>query len=369
MRIGFNSSCHRGPHTPVCSHILGGCQPRFYQKTSTRSIALAAAVAIAMPTAVRAADYVFNPTIPPGGNVMDRTQYSNNAVPGSTSPDRLDIAGGFTGNFGSGTFANNLTLNTLYLGGDSDGPVGGDTVGVPNTAGDGTLNQSGGTITVNTWTVLGMNSSANPIHAGVGTYNLTGGTYHEGVAYNTIVGQGGLGILNISNGAIATIDSALNIGFYGAGNTQGRGVGNGTVTISGATSILTVGQDVGSNHIINVGYEGTGTLNVQGGLVRMFADLSVGTSSGGVGVVNQSGGTVRVGAGAYKWAQIGDSAGATGTYNLSGGNFTVNGQLYVGHNGIGTFNQTNGAVVAVGQIFIGDGVGSSGVYTMSGGSM
>src|SRR5947209_8600870 len=79
-----------------------------------RRALLAAAVAVAIPSmAARAADYVFTPTVPPSGNVMDPAQYPSGTVPGTVAPARLDIAGGAIGNFGSGTFANTLTLQTL----------------------------------------------------------------------------------------------------------------------------------------------------------------------------------------------------------------------------------------------------------------
>ena len=243
---------------------------------------------------------------------MDPAQWLDNGVAATRVPgtaDRADIAGGATVNFNTVAFPNpTATLTTLYLGGNNDGPTGSNEItGNSATTGTGLLNVSGGTMTVSTWTILGQQAGI----ANMGTFNLTGGTFHQAGTDVMAVGQAGYGLFTIQSGATATIDNKMTIG---------RNAGSfGTVTISGATSFLSVDPSFAGNPFLMVGESGNGTLNIFGGTVSAGTDVGVGQNNGAVGVVNQTAGTLNIGMAAHhKWLFIGNGGGSTGTYNISG---------------------------------------------------
>lgn len=357
-------------------------------------IVAAAVSCFTLAHAAHADDFVFTPTSGTSGDFADGTQWvdvsgTTTAPAGTTGlipgpGDRADIAGGNTANFN--TTANpdpTATVNTLYLGGESDGGNGNDNFppGNPNanpvvppftanTMGDGTLNMSGGALTVNTWSVVGFGTAG--ANTGLGTFNLSGGIFHQAGTDNIAIGQGGTGVFNISNGATVQIDSTLNIGRWSGtdktiadNNAQGRG--NGTVTQSDPSTTVTV------NGGINVGHGGDGVYTINDGTLNMGGDLIVGGDQSSTGVMNQKGGTVAFTDGA--WLRVGNNGGATGTYNMSGGTFTSQSRMMVGVGGTGTFNQTGGTVTAgTGDttvtdhrdLTIGDN-GGNGTYNLSGG--
>ncbi len=114
--------------------------------------------------------------------------------------------------------------------------------------GTGVLNQSGGSFVCSTWTGVGR------FAGGVGTANLTGGTFTQsGVNQLLMIGEEGTGTLNISNTASVTSLGGVSIGHTatGVGTVNHDG---GTLT---ARRIFSNGNGAGA----------TGTLNLNGGQV------------------------------------------------------------------------------------------------------
>ncbi|MBN2580696.1 MAG: hypothetical protein JXB10_17050 [Pirellulales bacterium] len=212
-----------------------------------------------------------------------------------------------------------------------------------------------GTVTVDgagsTWT----NSNSLYVgYSGTGTLNITNG---GGVSGGGCIGYtGGSGTVTVDGaGSTWTNSSSLSIGgAYGTGTlniTNGGDVvsndysyigflnGSGTVTVDGCGSTWTY-----NNHSFYVGYSGNGTLNVlNGGSVNNNASiLSIGYSSDLTGRVTVDG---------------------------VGSKLTCSRLLYVGENGCGTLNISNGGVVSSDlgiQSFIGRNSGSTGTITVDG---
>ena len=68
--------------------------------------------------------------------------------------------------------------------------------------------------------------------------------------------------------------------------------------------------------------------------------------------------------------QVGGVAGTSGTYSMTGGSLNVtNGPMDVGWSGTGTFNQTGGLVTTSNYLIIGRQTGSTGVCNISGGTV
>ncbi len=89
----------------------------------------------------------------------------------------------------------------------------------------------------------------------------------------------------------------------------------------------------------------------------------------GRGVFNQSGGTNKV-TSTSAFFEVGDNVGATGTYNLSGtGTLTSNSPEYIGYFGAGNFIQTGGTNNAFRALTLGAMAGSTGNYSISGGTL
>ncbi len=86
----------------------------------------------------------------------------------------------------------------------------------------------------------------------------------------------------------------------------------------------------------------------------------------GLGIFNQSGGTITV----QGSTNLGNQATGNGTYNLSGsGRLSTNQDLTVGNYGTGIFNQSGGTNTVTGTLRIAKESGSAGTYNLSGGSL
>lgn len=251
---------------------------------------------------------------------------------------RLYVAG-HDGAAATGTLNINTT-GTVTIGSDLN-------LGAAN--GTGTVNLDAGTVTVGSWLSIGRDENGN---SGTGNYNQSGGSMT--VSGHTILGLPGTkGNLNMTGGTL-TINGELWAGQAGSGGVPSVGVASvngGTVTVNnwiaigrdGSVGTLSVGgtgvvQHQTSGHItIGTGAGGTGTVNVSGnGTLSTTANLIVAENNAtAVGVVNQTGGTVRVG-GNLEVQRVG-----TGTYALSGGTLEVNGVI----DGVdGTFAFTGGKI-------------------------
>jgi hypothetical protein len=171
----------------------------------------------------------------------------------------------------------------------------GDTTGVTPTS--GTFNQSGGTFNVNGVTLIGRRN-------GEGTYNISGGSF-------------------ISTGEVRVPDLGS--------NTAGLGNAKGTLAISGTASFT-----VGTN--LNIGLSNTTV-----------------TSSGVVGILTQTGGTLNLPASNAIFA-IGNGNISSATATLSGGTISVLGATSVidigRNNAPGTFNISGTGILNAHQITV-----------------
>jgi T5SS/PEP-CTERM-associated repeat protein/autotransporter-associated beta strand protein len=124
---------------------------------------------------------------------------------------------------------------------------------------------------------------------------------------DSFVGLNSTGTLTIDSGSVLTCDYTT-LGY--AANAAG------TVTVTGIGSKW-------SNQELNIGHNGSGTLNIQaGGLVDCFA-----------------------------YAYLGNYAGSTGSATVAGAGskWTINTELFVGHYGSGTLTVTDGGTVIIGK--------------------
>lgn len=270
------------------------------------------------------------------------------------------------------------TAGTLSLSGGNL-RVNATTQNVVGFQGAGTLNVGSGSTYSN---VGGSNLVVGYTGGGSGTINVTGGSM---TLPNTfVVGRDSAGTLNVSSGTV-DVNRSFNIG-----NLAG---GNGVVNLTGTGYIDGTGVLIGSQ----IGNSGSGTVNIQDTARLRLGDrdLSIGNNNSGSGTVNLTSGTFSVG-NAIFLGQAGSATGvvtqdgglfesrnsnivvgrqgnAQGTYVMNGGTMSAASTLYVGraNNSIGVFNQTGGDVFVGNNLDFGNSTGSSavGTYTLSGGSL
>ena len=96
----------------------------------------------------------------------------------------------------------------------------------------------------------------------------------------------------------------------------------------------------------------------------MGSDFTVGENNRGTGVYNLTAGALSVSG----LLQIGWHDGSTGTFTMSGGTFSTGGDFYVGRDGTGTFNLSGGDMTAGALVRIAWGTGGVGNMTMNGGT-
>ena len=163
----------------------------------------------------------------------------------------------------------------------------------------------------------------------------------------------------IGNGGTVTVDSAVpNVG---AVDTDGLIVkGASTLNIITGGSLTSLGAG-------NIGDGTAGTLNISDGSLTFNQHFNLGVN-GGVGVVNQTGGTVTVGS---QWLAIGLGAGAAGSiYDISGGTLNTSAaSLEVGADRAAELKVSGTGTVTAGFIGIGLRSGSNGLLTQTGGTV
>ncbi len=203
-------------------------------------------------------------------------------------------------------------------------------------SGTSTVNATGRLIvaaeTSNATANSGVILNGNP----VGIVNISGGTVTFAGADNRIGGDiapvaagtnsasvGANGTVNVSGGVL-NFGNNLQIGAYGIGNMNisgtgavnvtagfpvvGRFIGGlGTLTLTGGTFTQS-----GLTNLLIIGEEGTGTLNINGGLVDTQG-LRIGHAATGNGTVNLNGGTLTTA------SILKTNAGSTGTFKFNGG--------------------------------------------------
>ena len=310
------------------------------------------------------------------GFATDNIQVGHNGGNGT-----LNISGGSlsasrnfrVGNEG-GTGAVNVTGGSLLIGGTDDMFIGRDrgTAVVNQSAGvidfnhntfiangnnatdptSGTYNLNGGTLNIRREFAIGREGTN-----ATGTLNMTGGTITKTGDEKMIVGQNnGQGFVVQSGGTI-NVNNELFIGNENAG-------ASGTYTLSG-TGALNV-----SNEVVVGRESGTGVLNVDGGTITTTGNgnMSIGRKLG-TGTLTQTAGTLNVNR-EFAVGASQDSQGGTGTYNLSGGLLSVTNDIFVGKEvgSSGIMTMTGGTMTTTGKLQIGYNQ-STGALTQSGGTV
>lgn len=266
-----------------------------------------------------------------------------------------------TWDVGSGLTVGNTTNGTLSI--SNTGSVSSQGGIIGNQAGTvGTVNLSGGSwsATADGFRTLTIGRSGN------GTLNLSGGTLTTGGSYMAFI-AGSTGLLEATGGNWTNTDF-LAVGHRGsatmnisAGRIESRYVslgstatGTGEINVTGGNLVATPLADVFARDpfldgAIQVGNINTGTMTVSGGNVRSDR-VFIGLSNGATGVVTMSGGV---------W----DSSGVILSYSQP--DTLEVGSIFVGYDGIGTFNMTGGQVIANSLKLFGGGS----VANLSGGEM
>ena len=138
----------------------------------------------------------------------------------------------------------------------------------------------------------------------------------------------------------------------------------------------------------NVGYRGTGTLDMYDGTIKATGYFCVGNDrSYAYGTMNQYGGTVETawaplghnGKGVYNLydgtlkvtggngIQVGNNGGSNFEFNQSGGTVTSTGAVTVGNSGTGTYTMTDGQIISSADVTIGN--NQKGAFTMTDGAI
>ncbi len=161
-------------------------------------------------------------------------------------------------------------------------------------------------------------------------------------------GSGSTGTLNLVNGAQLVIDTATDGSAINLGGTRTALGGNGTLNMSGASSISFIGG--GATPAVNIGHSGTG-------LFTMTGDSTLSLPNDGSIV-------------------LGNTASGNGTLQLGGGSSIDTGLLYVGNNGHGTVTMTGGTLGVHGTdpnidafFVVGANNGAVGTFAQSGGAV
>jgi hypothetical protein len=296
---------------------------------------------------------------------------------------------------GIGIFIQTGGLHTVVdefnLGSDSGGigsyTLGGGTLTVGATGGvgenigelgTGTFTQTGGTHTVSLMLCLGQQSG------GHGSYMLGGGTL--GVTGFEYVGSTGTGTFT-QTGGTHTVN-----GIFYLGRESGS---SGSYTLGGGALTIGTTAEEGEEHI---GASGTGTFTQTGGTHTVNSYLYLGSDSGVSGSYLLGGGTLAVGtpdspgyeyiglSGTGTFTQTGgthlvnyeldmaENAGSSGSYTLGGGSLTVGtpdgwGIEFIGRLGAVTLTQTGGKHTVNGYLYVGGYSGGSGSYLLGGGTL
>lgn len=179
------------------------------------------------------------------------------------------------------------------------------------------------------------------------------------------------GNLFVSGGGVTLNSGSINAGnFCSIGHL---GTDNGTLTLKGPASFITSSD-------FNVGDVGAsvGTFNIQDTASLTANAVYIGSanaaSSTASGTVNQTNGTVTelsttAGTFSIGGRASGTSVGGVGTYNLSGGTVTSASAIRVGAVGMGTFEQSSGTVNANAGVDIATIAGAIGTYNLDGGTL
>jgi hypothetical protein len=230
---------------------------------------------------------------------------------------------------------------------------------VGSDAGDTILNISADfTVRGNAW--MGYGSRATD----VATINQTAGNVVLGVAgkSRTALGRGfGQSVYNLSGGTLETRGDWDQFGNHMTGFAEGAS----TFTFNQSGGTYT---DTGANELVMADKVlATTVVNVSGGQFRANATWGARLGNNGTAILNMDG------AGAFETSgadfNIARYATSQATVNMKGGTFAAKGTyLYIGNEGVGQFLQSGGSVNGT-RLILANAEGSSGLYSISGGSL
>jgi hypothetical protein len=229
-------------------------------------------------------------------------------------------------NLGGGTFAIN-GHNGLYLGYD------------PGSR--GTINTSGGTMTVSAGAVLVGYGGRGNLSVNGGTIHIAGGTNGFDMGLNVGMLAGSSGTVSLTAGSLL-IDQSEIVGDSGLGTVNQFGG-------SHSAALLYLGYRTGSS----------GTFTLSGGTLSVDGTTEVGQH--GSGAFNQSGGTHTA-----SYLRLGHFA--PGAYSMSNGTLSVTNDAFIGWASAGSFTQTGGTSAIGGTLVVAN-IPFTGTATLAGGSL
>jgi autotransporter-associated beta strand protein len=192
-------------------------------------------------------------------------------------------------------------------------------------AGVGNYNLSGGTLNLHNWLAIGRNG-------GNGTFTITGGTFNKDGGSFIIGGNGGSTAAPGATGLCLHSGGTINCSseyWIAEGATDG-------------TNIMSASAVLNLSNWVAIGRGGNATFNFLGGTMTKSANGAFIIGAGGTGVMNQSGGTFTNLVNETWVAENG-----TGTWNMNGGTATL-GILHIaqGGSGVGILNLNGGSIGA-----------------------
>lgn len=255
--------------------------------------------------------------------------------------------------------------------------------------GNGTLNQTGGDLTIVDRLIVGADGTS-------GSYNATDGSLTVG---QTVTGRANLHIarrtINTANNTVGTLDLSGSTSFntyldrlvvaqQTANSNSGAGAVTGTLTLAQSNSI--------DANAIYVGYIDSGNISTTNGTINLGASNTIVADAFYIGadkssgtVTLPSGGALNLGASGrrtdlYVGTKINPtSANSSGTLNLAGGAFVAwLDELSIGRSmatsagvssGNVTLSNNAGNQVDVNTMYLGTMAGDSGTFTTSGGTV
>ncbi len=227
--------------------------------------------------------------------------------------------------------------------------------------GNGVLNVLNQGKVSSTSLVIGAETSGT-VSANNGRIALSGHrTDASAVGAGTTIGRGvgGIGVLNMTNGAVLSIEPSVLAGGMSIGGDQFLTGGSGSVSLDGGSSI-TIGDLVAGNRLY-VGRNGNGSLSLAGASVvdaGPRAEARIGADVGGIGNLNVSGASQfragMIGIGGYDESL----ALGTGAASFSGAGTLLDaygaGLIVVGLGGNGSLSVTD-QVTVKGTLLVGGG--------------
>ena len=249
----------------------------------------------------------------------------------------VDVGGNFL--MGTGSTSGDTSRNDLIVADGAVLTVDGDTTLGSNAR----VDLTGGTINTSSWTRLGFSQF---FHTG-GTLNVDTGNFNSGTS-NYVLGGVDRPVVNLTNGASYTGGGSTNVDINNgemhvlSGSTMNLTTATASLQVfntgAGAPALLEIdgaGSSVTVNGLVDIGRnnDGDGTLNITNG-----GSLTTTNTTGSVGIgVND--GTVGI-----------------ATVDGTGSSMTVGGTagLFVGNEGVGTLDVTDGGLVTTTLLTVAD---------------